>query len=192
MIGNKTIAFHETCKLTSELSQVRRTQTASRAKHYSRSPQHSFRNMVRCSLRNSNHSFGFVSSSYQSLTKRSSSSTIVRAGAIEQLTAEELEVAIQERTVPLIIDFYATWCGPCVLLAQELEKVATLLKDEVRIVKVDTDSEPVLASQLQIQGLPTIVFVGLDKSKPALRTEGLLPAETIISIIKDLGQDKEI
>jgi hypothetical protein len=37
----------------------------------------------------------------------------------------------------------------------------------------------------QIQGLPTIVFVGLDKSKPALRTEGLLPAETIISIVKD-------
>merc|ERR1711998_176518 len=106
----------------------------------------------------------------------------LRVFAVEQLNAEELEVAIQERSVPLVIDFYATWCGPCVLLAQELEKVAEELGDEVRIVKVDTDEEPMLASQLQIQGLPTVVFVGLDKSKPALRTEGLLPAETIISI----------
>lgn len=58
--------------------------------------------------------------------------------------------------------------------------------EKVRVVKVDTDAEPMLASQLQIQGLPTIVFVGLDKTKPAIRTEGLLPAETIKSILSDL------
>jgi hypothetical protein len=108
-------------------------------------------------------------------------------------------------------------------------QVAETLGDKVRIVKVDTDAEPTLASQLQvssrpccsdcvvkasdyhvwlvpcssahdvpraeyvrvdgtpqIQGLPTVVFVGLDKAKPALRTEGLLPAERIIDIINNL------
>jgi len=104
---------------------------------------------------------------------------------IEEMNAEELEIAIQERTKPLVIDFNAHWCGPCLLLAQELEKVAAELGDSVRIISIDTDKEPELSSQLQIQGLPTIVFVGLDKSKPALRTEGLLPAETIVSVIKD-------
>jgi len=110
----------------------------------------------------------------------------MKVTAVEQLTAEELEVAIQERDRPLVIDFFATWCGPCVLLSSELEKVAETLGDKVRIVKVDTDAEPTLASQLQIQGLPTVVFVGLDKAKPALRTEGLLPAERIIDIIDNL------
>jgi len=99
------------------------------------------------------------------------------------MSAEELEVAITERDRPLVIDFFATWCGPCLLLSNELEKVAEELGDGVRIVKVDTDEENEIASQLQIQGLPTMVFVSTDANKPALRTEGLLPAETIKEII---------
>lgn len=102
---------------------------------------------------------------------------------MQKLNAEELEVAITERDRPLVIDFFATWCGPCLLLSNELEKVAEELGDGVRIVKVDTDEENEIASQLQIQGLPTMVFVSTDSSKPALRTEGLLPAETIKEII---------
>ena len=43
-----------------------------------------------------------------------------------KVTGEELEVALADRTKPLIIDFYADWCGPCVLLAKELEQVCTL------------------------------------------------------------------
>jgi len=89
----------------------------------------------------------------------------------------------QDRSTPLVIDFFATWCGPCVLLASELEKVKAELGDAVRIVKVDTDEEADLSTQLQIQGLPTLVFVGTDTEKPALRTEGMLPAEMVKSII---------
>jgi len=104
---------------------------------------------------------------------------------VQKLTGEELEVAIQERSKPLVIDFYATWCGPCVLMAKELAKVAEELgEDKVRIVKVDTDENPELSTQLQIQGLPTLVFVSTDVEKPALRTEGLLPAATIKEIIE--------
>ena len=50
-------------------------------------------------------------------------------------------------------------------------------------MKVDTDEEAALSTQLQIQGLPTLVFVGTDTEKPALRTEGMLPAEMVKSII---------
>jgi len=46
---------------------------------------------------------------------------------VQKVTAEELEVAIQTRDRPLIIDFYATWCGPCLLLAKELEQVNLLI-----------------------------------------------------------------
>lgn len=102
---------------------------------------------------------------------------------VRKVDQEELEVAIQNRDKPLVIDFYATWCGPCVLLAKELEQVADELGDKVEILKVDTDEQPEISSQLQIQGLPTMVFVSMDKDKPALRTEGLLAANVIKEII---------
>eukprot|EP00892_Ulva_mutabilis_P007083 jgi/Ulvmu1/4747/UM020_0031.1 len=107
----------------------------------------------------------------------------VHAGEIRKVTGEELEVALTAREKPMIIDFYADWCGPCVLLAKELEQVAQELGESVQIVKVDTEIEKALASQLRIQGLPTMIFVGMDPEKPALRTEGLLPANSIKEIV---------
>ena len=69
------------------------------------------------------------------------------------------------------------------LIASGLEKVKTELGDSIRVVKVDTDEEDELSTQLNIQGLPTLVFVGTDTAKPALRTEGMLPAEMVKGII---------
>ena len=109
----------------------------------------------------------------------------IRAGKVQKMNAEELEIAMANRDKPMVIDFYATWCGPCVLMSAELEKVQERLGDAVQCVKVDTDEESELATQLQIQGLPTLVFVSPDQSKPALRTEGMLPAETVISVIEN-------
>jgi len=104
---------------------------------------------------------------------------------VQKLTAAELEVAIQNRTVPVVIDFYATWCGPCLLMAQELLKVAEQLQDKVQILKVDTDEEQELSSQLKIEGLPTLLFLSPDTSKKALRLEGMIPAEQVIKIITE-------
>eukprot|EP01026_Neomeris_dumetosa_P005781 TRINITY_DN1172_c0_g1_i1.p3 TRINITY_DN1172_c0_g1~~TRINITY_DN1172_c0_g1_i1.p3 ORF type:complete len:166 (-),score=21.98 TRINITY_DN1172_c0_g1_i1:266-763(-) len=103
---------------------------------------------------------------------------------IVELGQEELEVAISSRDKPLIIDFYAPWCGPCLVLADELKKVAKKIGDDVRIVKVDTDKETALATELKIYGLPTLIFVGKDSSKPALRYEGLLMADEIIKVVQ--------
>eukprot|EP00887_Chlorella_sp_A99_P003685 scaffold7.g3685.t1 len=89
----------------------------------------------------------------------------------------------------MVIDFYATWqvlqCGPCLLLAKELEKVAETLGDDIRILKLDTDKHPEISSQLHIYGLPTMMFVPVDGRKPILRTEGLLPADTIMEIVRE-------
>lgn len=114
---------------------------------------------------------------------RGAALAIRAAGTIQKVTKSELEEVMKDRSTPLVIDFYATWCGPCVLIASELEKVKAELGDGVRIVKVDTDEEDELSTQLSIQGLPTLVFVGTDTSKPALRTEGMLPAEMVKTII---------
>lgn len=105
------------------------------------------------------------------------------AANIKQVNAEELEAMIASRDKPIVVDFFATWCGPCLLLAQELEKVATDLGEGIQILKLDVDQNSELSTRLQIQGLPTMIFIGTDNNKPALRTEGLLPAETIKNII---------
>lgn len=91
---------------------------------------------------------------------------------------------IVNRDRPLVIDFFATWCGPCLMLQKELEQVAEALGDSVTILKIDCDKNEAISSALQIQGLPTLIFVGMDPSKPALRTEGLLPAQSIIDIVQ--------
>ena len=117
--------------------------------------------------------------------KRRNGSVVVNAGLVEKMNAEQLEVAMADRSTPIVIDFYATWCGPCVLMSAELEKVKEQLGEAVRCSKVDTDEETELATQLGIEGLPTIVFVSKDASSPALRTEGMIPAETVVSIIEN-------
>ena len=117
--------------------------------------------------------------------KRRNGSVVVNAGLVEKMNAEQLVVAMADRSTPIVIDFYATWCGPCVLMSAELEKVKEQLGEAVRCIKVDTDEETELATQLGIEGLPTIVFVSKDASSPALRTEGMIPAETVVSIIEN-------
>jgi thioredoxin len=121
----------------------------------------------------------------QQQKRNGSSSVAVKAGLVEKMNAEQLEVAMADRSTPLVIDFYATWCGPCVLMSAELEKVKEQLGEAVRCIKVDTDEETELATQLGIEGLPTVVFVSKDAASPALRTEGMIPAETVISIIEN-------
>lgn len=103
-----------------------------------------------------------------------------------KITGAEFENEVVNRKCNLVVDFYATWCGPCVMLAKELDQVADILGEEVRIVKIDTDENAELSSAMGIQGLPTILFIPKDETKQAKFAEGLLPAQQIIEILADL------
>lgn len=91
---------------------------------------------------------------------------------------------ISSSELPLLVDFYAPWCGPCQIMAKTLEQVSTALKEQVRIVKINTDNYPELASQHQIQALPTLVV--FSQGQPVDRIEGVLSAEQIIERLKAL------
>jgi thioredoxin len=80
--------------------------------------------------------------------------------------------------VPVLVDFYATWCGPCQMMAPILDKVNAQLKGRLQVVKIDTDKYPQLASQYQIHALPTLVL--FQNGQPVDRIEGVLPAEQIV------------
>ncbi|KAL2898175.1 Thioredoxin-like protein CITRX chloroplastic [Bienertia sinuspersici] len=104
---------------------------------------------------------------------------------VKKLTAKEIQELVRgDRDVPVIIDFYATWCGPCILMAQELEMLAVEYENKALIVKVDTDDEYEFARDMQVRGLPTLYFISPDPNKDAIRTEGLIPIQMMREILE--------
>ena len=80
--------------------------------------------------------------------------------------------------VPVLVDFYATWCGPCQMMSPILEQVGANLRDRLQIVKIDTDKYPGLASQYGIEALPTLVL--FKNGQPADRIEGVMQAPQLV------------
>ncbi len=86
--------------------------------------------------------------------------------------------------VPVLVDFYASWCGPCQMMAPILEQVNAQLKPKLRVVKIDTDKYPQLASQYQIHALPTLVL--FKEGKPVDRIEGVVQAPQLVQHLQTL------
>lgn len=85
---------------------------------------------------------------------------------------------------PVLVDFYATWCGPCQLMAPILEQVSQQIGDRVQVVKIDSDRYPRLASQYQIAALPTLVL--FKNGEPVDRIEGVVQAPQIIQRLQSV------
>jgi thioredoxin len=86
--------------------------------------------------------------------------------------------------VPVLVDFYADWCGPCQMMVPILEQVNAQLKDRLQIVKIDTDKYTGLASQYAIAALPTLVL--FKEGKPVDRIEGVVQAPQLVQHLKAL------
>ena len=79
-------------------------------------------------------------------------------GAPAELGEEQLEPFVQRTELPVLVDFWAPWCGPCRAMAPHFERAAKSLKDRVRLVKVNTEEAPGLASRYGIRAIPTLVL----------------------------------
>ncbi|MBS7791624.1 thioredoxin TrxC [Roseococcus sp. SDR] len=79
--------------------------------------------------------------------------------------------------VPLLVDFWAAWCGPCRVMAPEFEAAARLLEPRLRLVKIDTEQAPALSAELQIRSIPTLaLFAG---GREVARQAGAMRARDI-------------
>lgn len=83
---------------------------------------------------------------------------------------------------PILVDFFATWCGPCKSLAPVLKEVKGELGDSISIIKIDVDKNQALASQYQVRGVPTMVL--FKKGKQLWRQSGVLSKNDLVGIIK--------
>lgn len=89
---------------------------------------------------------------------------------------------IIDSETPVLVDFFADWCGPCKMLAPILKQVKDELGDAVKIIKIDVDKNQPLAAQFQVRGVPTLIL--FKNGNQLWRQSGVLQKNDLISIIK--------
>ncbi|MBP0028885.1 thioredoxin [Roseofilum reptotaenium CS-1145] len=91
---------------------------------------------------------------------------------------------LAQSDVPVLVDFYATWCGPCKIMVPILEQVQTQMGQALQVVKIDSDKYPQLASEYQVEALPTLIL--FKQGKPVDKIEGVIKVEPLMARLQTL------
>jgi thioredoxin 1 len=92
-------------------------------------------------------------------------------------------ITIIASSKPVLVDFFATWCGPCKMLAPILKEVKDELGEQISIIKIDVDKNQQLAAQYQVRGVPTMLL--FQNGKQIWRQSGVLSKQDIIKVIQN-------
>jgi thioredoxin 1 len=105
--------------------------------------------------------------------------------AIQEVTSANFTAEVMESPVPVLVDLYADWCGPCRVMSQVLEGLLPQLEGKVKVVKVNTDEEPELAAAFRVEALPTVALMSGGKMVDGF--VGLAPAKKVLAMIEKAG-----
>lgn len=99
----------------------------------------------------------------------------------------DFQEKVLKSTKPVLVDFFATWCGPCKMLVPVLEKLSAEKKEALDIIKIDTDQFPELATNYMVQSIPTLIL--FHEGKPIATQKGFQNKEALEKWInKSLGK----
>lgn len=93
------------------------------------------------------------------------------------LTTSNFENDVLKATRPILVDFWATWCGPCRMVGPILEELAQEMSDVLSVAKLDVDAEPTIAAKYQIMSIPTMIL--FKDGKEVTRLMGAMPKAAI-------------
>jgi thioredoxin 1 len=105
---------------------------------------------------------------------------------VKHVSEAEFDTEVTQSALPVIVDFYATWCGPCRQLAPTMDSLAEQYAGKIKFVKVNVDESPKLAQKFQVEGIPMLVF--LQQGKTAGTSVGLVAKEDLILRLDSLLQ----
>lgn len=98
------------------------------------------------------------------------------------ITDATFESEVVNSTVPVVVDFWAPWCGPCRKLGPVLDEIAQEMQDKIKVVKINTDENLKTAKEYSIIGLPSLLV--FKNGQPVERLVGLMPKSSIVSNIE--------
>ena len=101
--------------------------------------------------------------------------------SVTELNKDNFEKEVMEANVPVLIDFWANWCGPCRMMSPIIDKIAEEMGDKVKVCKVNVDENHELAEKYEIMTIPA--FIVIKNGAEAGRTIGVQPKEDILKLI---------
>ena len=101
--------------------------------------------------------------------------------SVKKITKSNFQAEVMENSKPVLLDFWATWCGPCQMMSPVVDEIAGERSD-IAVGKVNVDEEPELARRFGIMSIPTVVF--LKNGKEIERKVGVLPPETFSAVLE--------
>ena len=100
-----------------------------------------------------------------------------------QVSDDTWQEMVVESKVPVLVDFYADWCGPCKILGPIIDELAAEYKDKALVVKVNTESNPKLSQHFKVKSIPMIMFI--NKGEVVEQYNGLIPKPNLAEILDD-------
>ena len=105
--------------------------------------------------------------------------------ATVEITEANFESEVLQSKLPVLVDFWAEWCGPCKMVAPLLDEIATELAGRVKVAKIDVDSNPVLAARYGIQSIPTLLYFAGGEIRD--QTVGVTGKKAIVARLEKLA-----